>query len=241
MLAAALVAAATVALNAAQAPPPPGGVRVGAYASRHAGDTFLTVTAVVVMPASMKPTAATITVVDARGVSQTPWKALATALRKSALTTTFLVPPGHYTVRATITEGARRPITVDGDVVAALTPLVAGLSVSEITVGTTDTPFCPQPTLSAGIAATARFELYGGKTGMPVSIVAELSADGGAVLQRPTPKVTATPEADRFIVNLPLDTRALPAGSYVIRVVVGIDGQPTTTLTGRVQVGSEKK
>lgn len=236
MLAAALLAVASLALTSPQTPPAAGALRVGAYASRHAGDTFLTITAVVVLPATVKPSAATVTLVDARGTTLHQWKAAATDLRRSALTTTFLAPAGRYTVRATISDAARRPITGEGDVVAALTPVPGGLSVSEITVGTTEVPFCPRPSLMQGGAGTARFELYGGKVGMPVSIVAELTNDTGAVLQKLTPKVTGTPEPDRFIVNLPLDLSALTAGHYTIRAVIGIDGQPTATLTGTLRL-----
>jgi hypothetical protein len=49
------------------------------------------------------------------------------------------------------------------------------------------------------------------------------------------PKVVATPEPDRYVVEAEVDLTALSPGRYVIRAITGIDGQPAATLRGTLR------
>jgi len=208
-------------------------VGINAYASRHAGDGRVEIAAVADLPAGTKWTAATITVLDERGTQLTEWKAPATLLAAGSLSATLLQNPGHYRVRITATDNARKVSTAECDVVATLTPVAGGLSVSPIAFGSVRSAFLPRRQFATEPQALARFELYGGKTGMAVSITMELAekADGPS-LAKLTPTITPTPEPDRFIVTAPVDLAGLPAGRYVVKAVAGIDGQPVTAFQG---------
>lgn len=212
---------------------PRGNISINAYATRQSVDGRMQIMTSAQLPAGTKWTAATIAVLDTHGKSLVEWKAPATLLSSGELTATFLQNPGTFRLHLTATDNARHSMTADTDVTATLTTIARGLSVSAIAFGLDGNTFQPRRQFTTEPQALARFELYGGKTGMAVSITMELaaSADGPAVAKL-TPKITPTPEADRFIVTAPIDLGALTAGRYVVRAVGGVDGQPATAFQG---------
>lgn len=231
----ALLTGLMVAMPRAQPATP---LRINAYASRHAGDGRMQITAVADLPAGTKWAGATISVLDERGAPITEWKAPPTLLSTGTLTATMVQDAGHYRLRITATDGARRTSTADCDVTATLTPVAGGLSVSPIAFGGDGSTFAPRGQFANEPQALARFELYGGRTGMAVSITMELAATAdGPALAKLTPTITATPEPDRFIVTAPVSLALLAAGRYVVRAVAGIDGQPATTFYGAFLLG----
>lgn len=235
---AALCAGLMVAMTHAQPPAP---LRINAVATRQAIGGHMQIATVADLPAGVKWASVTIAILDARSTPITEWKAPATLLSAATMTATFLQNPGHYRLRVTATDTARRTSTAECDVTAILTPIAGGLSVSPIAFGLDGHTFQPRREFTTEPQALARFEVYGGRTGMAVSVTMELAttADGPAIAKL-TPTITPTPEPDRFIVTAPVDLRALSSGRYLVRVVAGVDGQPATAFSETFLVGQLK-
>lgn len=237
--AAALLSGLMTAMPHAQGGPAP---RIDAYASRHAGDGRMQITAVADVPAGTTLTAATISVLDTRGIQLAQWKVPAPLLSAHTVTTTFVQDAGEYRVRVATIDSAHRTASADVNVTATLTTVAGGLSVSAIALGIDANTFAPRRQFTNEPQALARFELYGGKTGMPVSVTMELAATGvGPAIARLSPKIAPTAEPDRFIVTAPVNLGGLAAGNYVIRAVAGVDGQPATAFQGTFELGQRAK
>jgi hypothetical protein len=130
-----------------------------------------------------------------------------------------------------VTDAAGRAGATDVTVDAALTPAASGLSLSSILIGTTDNGFTPKLQFTNETNATVYFELYGGKPGMPVSVAVELASTlNGPALATLQPKISASQEADKYLVMTPVNLGALPPGDYIVRVIVGLDGFPATRI-----------
>ena len=234
-LVAALCVGLMVALTHAEMPAP---LQINAFATRQAISGHMQIATVADLPAGVKWASVTIAILDTRSTPITEWKAPATLLSAQTMTATFLQPPGSYRLRVTAIDTARRKSTAECDVTATLTSIAGGLSVSPIAFGLDGSTFQPRREFTTEPQALARFELYGGKTDMAVSVTMELaaSADGPAIAKL-TPKITPTPETDRFIVTAPIDLSRLAAGRYVLRAVGGVDGQPATPFNGTFLLG----
>jgi hypothetical protein len=178
-----------------------------------------------------KLSAAAMGVYDAAGKLVGQWTASAVELTAAALVATFDQTPGTYRARVAVTDAAGRAGAADVTVDANLTPAANGLSLSSMLLGTTTNGFAPKLLFSTEPTATAYFELYGGKPGMPVSVSVELAAStNGPALTTLQPKISASPEPDKYLVMTPINLGALPPGDYVVRAIVGIDGYPATRI-----------
>jgi hypothetical protein len=213
-------------------------LRVNAFSSRAGERIRLTAVAELSTP-GIKLKAASITLTDANGKPAGQWTAKPADLAKltgPTIVTTFDVSPGTYRVHATVTDAAGAKGAADATVTAALTPAARPLTLGSLMIGVDGTggaPFAPRLQFRSELAATAMFELYGGSTGMPVSIELDLAGtDEGPRVLALQPTIAATPEPDRFIVTAPIDLTAIPPGDYVVRAIVGLDGRPATTIVG---------
>ncbi len=233
-VATALSAGFLIATPSAQAAP----IRIEAYAARFSIDGQMQISTVATLPAGTKWTAVVIAVLDARRTKVTEWKAPAKLVSGGPITATFRENAGTYRLRISATDSARHVSTAECDVTATLTPIAGGLSVSPIATGLDGKTFAPRQQFTAEPQALARFELYGGHTGMAVSVTMELAASAeSAAIAKLAPKITPTPEPDRFIITAPIDLAGLAAGRYIVRTVVGIDGQPATKFSGTFRLG----
>jgi hypothetical protein len=81
--------------------------------------------------------------------------------------------------------------------------------------------FGPEP------VAIAYVELYGGTAGAGVKAAIEVarSENGPAILAMPL-AIEASRDAGRFLAQGAIPIGALPPGDYVVRALVGIEGQP---------------
>lgn len=178
-----------------------------------------------------KLSAAAVGLYDEAGKLVAQWTATPAELTAPALMAVFDQPGGTYRARLAVTDTAGRAGAADVTIDANLTPAASGLSLSAMLIGTTDTGFTPKLQFSTEPTATAYFELYGGKPGMPVSVAVELAASlNGPALTTLQPKVSASNEADKYLVMTPINLGALPPGDYVVRAIVGLDGFPATRI-----------
>jgi hypothetical protein len=100
-----------------------------------------------------------------------------------------------------------------------LSSLVAGLS--------REGRFLPRLEFGAEASAMVQVEVYGGTPGMRVGAMLDVSdaTDGRPLLALPL-VVEATSEPDKFIARGTMPLGALPAGDFVVRAVVEVEGQP---------------
>lgn len=208
-------------------------LRAEGFVSRAAGRVRVTLVVDVDEPgaAAAKLSSASVALIDANGAPAGRWKATAQQLSAVPLAATLDVPPGAYRARVSVTDAKRRTGASEIAIDATLTPAAGGLSLSSMSLGTNDAAFVPKLRFTTEPVATARFELYGGRAGMPVSVAMAIAmTPDGVPLATLKPAVAATPEPDRFVVTTAIDIATLPPGDYVIRAIVGIDGFPSTRL-----------
>jgi len=202
-------------------------LRLTAFTSRNAGDGKVKIVAMAASITGAKFSAAAIGVYDSTNKLVAQWSADAPALAAPMLLTAFVQNPGQYRVRVGVTDTAGRAGTADTDINATLTPAAGVLSLSTLVLGTPDNNFTPKFQFTDEPQAIAYFELYGGKQGMPVSVTVELATTlNGPAMAQLQPKISASPEPDKYIVMTPIALGALPPGDYIVRAIVGLDGQP---------------
>jgi hypothetical protein len=178
-----------------------------------------------------KLAAAAIGLYDNAGKLVGQWTATPAELTGPALLATFDQNPGSYRARVAVTDAAGRAGAADVPVDANLTPAASGLSLSSVVIGLIDNGFTPKLQFTNEPAATVYFELYGGKPGMPVSVAVELASTlNGPAIATLQPKISASPEPDKYLVITPVNLGALPPGDYVVRAIVGLDGFPATRI-----------
>ena len=202
-------------------------LRVSAFVSRNTGDGKAKIVTIAESAAGNKFSAAVIGIYDSAGKLVGQWSADAAALGAPALMTAFVQNTGQYRIRVAATDTSGRAGTADFDLNATLTPASTVLTLSSMLLGTPDNAFSPKLQFTTEPQAIAYFELYGGKQGMPVSVNVELATSlNGPALMTLQPKINGSAEPDKYIVMTPISLGTLPAGDYVVRAIVGIDGQP---------------
>jgi VWFA-related protein len=178
-----------------------------------------------------KLSAAAVGLYDNAGKLVGQWTATPAELAGSALIATFDQNPGTYRARVAVTDVAGRAGAADVPVDANLTPAASGLSLSSVVIGLIDNGFTPKLQFTNEPTATVYFELYGGKPGMPVSVAVELASTlNGPALATLQPKISASPEPDKYLIITPVNLGALPPGDYIVRAIVGLDGFPATRI-----------
>ncbi len=219
------------------------GLRMAAFHSKNAGDDKVKIVVLAESVGGNKLSAAAIGVYDTSNKLVAQWSADATALAAPSLMTAFVQNPGKYRIRVAATDAGGRAGTADYDLDATLTPASTVLTLSAMLLGTPDNTFTPKLSFSTEPQAVAYFELYGGKQGMPVSVAVELAKTlNGPAMTTLQPKISATSEAGKYIVMTPIALGALPPGDYIVRAIVGLDGQPAgrTLRTLRLATSSGK-
>jgi VWFA-related protein len=209
-------------------------LRVSAYAMRKAAaETKVRIMAIAdgIGP-NAKFSAASIALYNSAGTRVAQWSANAAELAAPVLVAPFDQEPGKYRVRVAATDAAGRGGTADFDLDATLTPAAGKLSLSSIMLGTADGGFAPKLQFGAEPQAVAYFELYGGAPGMPVTVAMELATSmNGQAIAQIKPQIGASNEPDKFTIMAPIALGPLPPGTYVVRAIVGLDGQPATRIT----------
>lgn len=202
-------------------------MRVAAFASRNPGDGKLRVVAIAESINGSKMAAASIGLYDTGGKLVAQWSATATELTAPSLVAAFVQNPGTYRVRVAVNDAAGRAGTADYELNATLTPAAGSLTVSHMMLGTGGTSFTPKLQFTSEPTVVAYFELYGGKAGMPVTVAMELASSlNGPAIAQLQPQIAPSSEPDMFRVVAPVNIGALPAGDYIVRAIVGLDGQP---------------
>ena len=90
----------------------------------------------------------------------------------------------------------------------------------------------PRLLFSTEPVAIAYLEMYGGTPGVRISAIVEVaqSADGPALLTTPL-AIEATSEDGRYLATGAVAIGALPPGDFIVRAIVGIEGQAAGQVT----------
>jgi len=160
-----------------------------------------------------------------------------TNLTKDQLTTppllaTVVVPPGTYRVRVAATDSTGRGGATDVEVAAEMTPAGA-LKLSSLVLGLwRDNTFHPRLQFSTEPVAIAYLDVVGGVAGAPVAAFVEIARTAnGPAISTSRLAIESTSDPSRFQASAAVPIGALPPGDYVIRAIVGIDGQPMGRVT----------
>jgi hypothetical protein len=146
-----------------------------------------------------------------------------------------VVPSGHYRLRAAAIDANGAAGAADYEFDAALVP-IGPLQASSLMTGVQQgTAFKPRLSFTPGDDLVVYAEIYGGATDVDVEV--ELtSRPGGAVAARMAAELGTTRDADRRIISATVPLRRVPAGDYLVQVVVRTAAAPPGTLTASIVI-----
>ncbi|MDQ3071605.1 MAG: hypothetical protein M3R55_17980, partial [Acidobacteriota bacterium] len=157
-------------------------------------------------------------------------QATATDAAEVPLATAMLVPPGTYRLRVAATDKSGRYGAADVQVTAGLT--AAGpLQLSGLVLGLSrNGTLRPRLEFTNEPLAIVSFEIYGASAAMTLSAGIEVArtADGPAIVA--SRLAIERGEGDRLVATGSVPIGALPAGDYLVRGIVGVDGGATATV-----------
>ena len=143
----------------------------------------------------------------------------------------MLVEAGPYRLRVTATDKNGRGGAVDYEFDARLTP-AGSLQVSSLILGVSHSgTFVPKLQFGREPVALASLELSGPIAGPRLALGLEVArtVDGPAILN--TPLAIERVGEDHYTATGAVAIGALPPGDYVVRAVVGVEGQPPVRVT----------
>ena len=168
---------------------------------------------------------------DRDGKSVSHWTATAEELQRSPVIGAMPVEPGAYRLRVAAIDTTGRAGTADYDVDTEMAQS-GPLRLSSIILGLSrDGRFSPRLQFGSEPTALAYIELYGAPPGTRIASMLELSTtmNGPALVSLPLAIETAG--ESRYVATGVLPIGALSPGDYVVRAMVGIEGQPMTRVT----------
>jgi VWFA-related protein len=204
-------------------------LRATAFAFRDKDPRYLKI-AVAVEPAetSVTLTAASFALVDATGKNAAQWREEGANVVLRPLLSGAAVPPGDYRLRVAAQDTSGRRGTVDYEFTAILSE-APPLKVGSLMTGQFDAGnFRPRLLLEPRDASVAGYvELYGlVPPGSMVAATFEIaSSPNGPPLESAVGTVLASADADRQVATADVPLAKVPAGDYVLRCVVTVNGQ----------------
>jgi VWFA-related protein len=139
-----------------------------------------------------------------------------------------VVPPGTYRVRVAAVDEAGRGGAADTEVDAVMTP-AGSLRLSSLVLGLwREDAFQPRLQFSTEPVAIAYLDVVGGTAGVPVTAFVEVSQTlNGPPIVTTRLTLEATSGPSRFTASAAVPIGGLPPGDYVVRAIVGVEGQPS--------------
>lgn len=202
-------------------------LRATAFSSRNTGaQEIKVVTIFEAADPSAKLAAAMVGMYDEKGRLTAQWTAQSADLAQRTVMGALAVAPGKYRLRVAAVDEQGRSGAVDAEVAAAL--VNAGpIGLSDLAFGLSGqngmTPVLQFGNQETGLAF---LELYGRPAG-PLSARVEIAStpEGPALTAVPV-QAAASSEADRFMLTATLPLGSLEPGDYLVRAVIGVQGQP---------------
>jgi VWFA-related protein len=200
-------------------------LRTSAYATRGPGGKIRVMALVEPEDPATVLSRVTATLVAGDGSIAAHWNAADPA--QVPLTGTLLVAPGTYRLRVIAESRSGSAGTVDYPVAAELTaagPLEVGslmLGVSRDGIVVPKLEFGPEP------VALGTIEFHGQPAGGRLTVGLEIARTVDGPAMNSTPLAIARVGDDDYSATGAVPIAALPPGDYVVRAVIGLEGQPT--------------
>jgi VWFA-related protein len=204
------------------------GLRLVGFASRYRDGQIQVVAVAETLDPSVSFATAEAALFDDSGHMLRQWTPRPTDLGTNRIIGAFSgMPRGHYRLKFAATNAAGHRGVVECDIAAELAPAGA-MKLSDIVLGLSrDDRFTPRLQFGSEPVALAYLDMYGGQAGAKISVMIEVAQTlNGPAFLAVQPAVDATNEPDRFNVTAAIPIGALPAGDYVIRATVALEGQP---------------
>jgi len=210
-------------------------LRAAGFPARRGPDGKLNIIVVAeaVDPAT-KITAAAAGIFDSQDRLVDIWNAAAADLGSSMFVGALPrgADPGTYRLRVAARDDSGRGGTADYEVIAQL-GTSGPLKLSSLVLGLSrNSKFEPRLQFKDEPVALAYLELYGGTPGARISAIVEVAhnIDSPALLSTPL-AIEGTSEDGRYLATGAVPIGALPAGDYVVRAVVAVEGQTPGQVT----------
>ena len=204
-------------------------LRTSGYAALEADGTSLrVVTLTEPVDAGVKFASLVAALFDREGKLVSHWTATNEELQRSLVIGAMPAAPGAYRLRVAAIDTAGRSGTADYELEAEVVQ-TGSLKVSSLILGLSrDGSFSPRLQFSTEPAAIGYLEMYGGAPGTKVSSALEIAAtlNGPPLAVAPFAVEAAGPR--RYIATGAIPIGALPPGEYIVRALVGIEGQALT-------------
>lgn len=206
-------------------------LRALGYVSANPGDDKLRVIAVAEAEPSAKLAGVAVGLFDPTGRMVARWTAKPEELTGQTVFAALVAPAGRYRMRVAATDATGRAATADYDLDATL-QRAGPIKMSALVLGVSrEGTFFPRMIFSNEPTAIAQVELVDVPAGVPPTARIEIarSLNGQALTSLPA-AIRPSPDGTRATLSGVLPIGALPAGDYVIRVVV----TPAGGTAGRV-------
>jgi hypothetical protein len=199
-------------------------LRTATYPSQNDAKTVKLLSVLEPVEPGVTLTAAAAGLVDDKGRLIRQWTATEEELKATPLIAAIAAPIGRYRFRMAATDSTGRAGSADYDVVAELLP-AGSLTMSALVLGLSRGGFRPMLLFSNEPVAIAYLELYGPTATVPtVAVELALSEDGPALLTVPG-AISKTKDESRQFATAALPIGSLPAGDFVVRATVMVDGK----------------
>jgi hypothetical protein len=204
-------------------------LRAIGHTSRTAGSEEVTVLALfeTLDPATALKEAS-VGLFDEKNTLKKQWSAQAADLTKRPVMAGLAAPPGTYRVRVAAVDTAGRAGTTDYELKVEV-PRADPLKLSTLVLGTQPQGggFVPRLDFSNEAVAIALLEIYGVPKGGNVTVELDLvsTAEGSAIATAQTTVSPGKSEDTRTAFG-GFNIGSLPAGDYLLRAVVSLDGKP---------------
>ena len=168
---------------------------------------------------------------DTDGKLASHWSATSEELQRTPVMGAMSAAPGAYRLRVAAIDTTGRSGTVDYDLTAEVAK-TGSLKLSSIVLGLSrDGTFVPRLQFTDEPVAIAYVEMYGGATGVKVSATLELAATLNGPALVTVPLAIQGAGEGRYIAKGAVPIGAVPAGDYIVRALVALEGHPMTRVT----------
>jgi hypothetical protein len=160
-----------------------------------------------------------------RGVAY--WTGTAKDLTTRPAVIGMAAAPGRYRLRVGVIDGSGKSGVNDAPITAELVP-AGSLQLGGLSLGVSRSGgFQPRLQFTTEASALAHVEVYGGAAGTRVSVAFEVAeTTDGAPLFRVPGVLSPSSDPDRYSATGTITVGILPPGDYVIRAIIGVEGQP---------------
>jgi hypothetical protein len=176
---------------------------------------------------SAKIVEASVVLFDSKGKAGAQWTGQPAALKASPVVAMFAAPgPGTYRMRLAAVDTSGAAGTINEDVrieaVSPGTPLTSAL-----VLGTQDSAgFAPRLQFVDEKVATAVVEIFGVSKAANVTAKFEFAESEEGPAAATLPGTVQAPRDDFRIALVQIPVAQMPAGDFVVRAVIAVDGQP---------------